>query len=550
MAASSLGGVWMGLGNGRVVRYHRGVVASSPHRRRTWPPSVNALIEDRRGSVWAATGRGLFRLNGNGWARVAHADGHDSDQSFSVYEDRTGRVWTGTARGVYRYDGSLLQMMDGTATYADSIAEDFAGNVWVTDRASIVRRLGMPPNGLQHRTRHPPAAARLACHTGRPRRPAGGVVQRRAVPRVRIRPRVRPSLAPVEHEDRLRGSPRALYRDRENNVWVGMRGGLLRLSENTFQTAGPLAGLNHDGVRTAEVAADGSVWIATTQAITQISKGSRRAFAIGQPRALRGDRSGDMWVATDHIVGRYTMGRFVSGTRARRAGEPRERDHHHGRHPCGSAPPTAAWSRGMARRSRHIAGPANRPEDARASSRIRLNHVWAGFGGGGVTEYDNGAAHAFGVRDGMSPGSVWQIAQGEGDDVWAVTSGGVSRFRQGRVTAITTAHAPISGVVGVLLLDAFGYVWLGIESGAVPDAVPRRARWTGWPTIPPTASLARLRMDYGRPRAGTQVWQSGTAGVRDQAGRIWVVDGSSMTIIDPRLLREPRRLPPRPTSTP
>ena len=37
---------------------------------------------------------------------------------------------------------------------------------------------------------------------------------------------------------------------------------------------------------------------------------------------------------------------------------------------------------------------------------------------------------------------------------------------------------------------------------------------------------------------GTQMWQSGAAGVRDLAGRIWVVDGPGMTIIDPRQLRE------------
>ena len=91
-----------------------------------------------------------------------------------------------------------------------------------------------------------------------------------------------PLLEPVDYEHRMRGSPRALYRDRDDNIWVGMRGGLLRLSENTFQSAGPLDGLNHDGVRTAAVAADGSIWIATTQALNRLAGGSRQSFAVSR----------------------------------------------------------------------------------------------------------------------------------------------------------------------------------------------------------------------------------------------------------------------------
>src|SRR6185436_5507155 len=111
-----------------------------------------------------------------------------------------------------------------------------------------------------------------------------------------------------EYEHRLRGSPRALYRDLDDNVWVGMRGGLLRLSENTFQYTGPLDGLNRDGVRTAAVAADGSMWVATTQALNRLSHGGRQSFAVSQTRALYGDASGAMWVATDEMVGRYMPG--------------------------------------------------------------------------------------------------------------------------------------------------------------------------------------------------------------------------------------------------
>src|SRR5262245_3530997 len=136
VAASSQGGVWVGLSSGGgVVRILRGSITEySPAEGA--PPDVNALIEDR-GTVWAATRHGLFRYAANRWSQVTEADGYDGEQAFSVYEDRGGRVWVGAARGVYRSDGTRFHLVDGSATYVDSLVEDDAGSMWVTDRATI-----------------------------------------------------------------------------------------------------------------------------------------------------------------------------------------------------------------------------------------------------------------------------------------------------------------------------------------------------------------------------------------------------------------------------
>src|SRR6187402_1281125 len=308
IAASSQGGVWAGFGSaGGVARIHRtGTTFYSVADGA--PAEVNALLEDRRGTLWAAAIQGLFRYAGSRWSRITEADGYDGEQAFSVYEDRAGRVWVGAARGLYRHDGTRLHLTDSTATYIDSLVEDDAGNLWGTDRAAIVRKIGSPaPLRLDPRIRLPLPGWRITADRG------GLLVAsfRGGLFRIADPSSARPILEPVEYEHRLRGSPRALYRDRDDNIWVGMRGGLLRLSENTFQYTGPLDGLNRDGVRTAAVAADGSIWIATTQALNRVADGHRQSFAISQTRALYADRSGAMWVATDQLVGRYTMGRLV-----------------------------------------------------------------------------------------------------------------------------------------------------------------------------------------------------------------------------------------------
>ena len=541
LAGSSQGGVWAGFGGGGVTRIHRGGTTYYSAIDGA-PQGVNALLEDRRGTVWAATVHGLFRYTGNRWSRVAETDGYDGEQAFSVYEDRAGRVWVGAARGLYRHDGTQLRLVDSTATYVDSMVEDDTGNIWVTDRAAIVRRLGTSRAlRLDPRIRLPLPGWRIIPdgHGGLLVASFSGGLFRLAHPTG-----ADPRLEPVEYEHRLRGSPRALYRDRDDNIWVGMRGGLLRLSENTFQSAGPLDGLNHDGVRTVEVAADGSIWIATTQALNRLAACSRQSFALSQARALHADRSGAMWVATDQIVGRYAMGRLV---------KERIPDVQASRVNGLTTTADTLWLctafRGvLSWKDNTLISHQQTGESGRQCASIladRQDRVWAGFGGGigGVSLYEHGRLRTLTEQDGLAPGSVWQIVQASDDSVWFAASGGVSRYQNGRLTSVTTAHAPITGVVPILVADRQGYVWVGIQSGAVlmrfhtgeMDKVEKE----------PHHRLAYTLYDESDGlQPGTQMWQSGAAGVRDRAGRIWVVNGPGVTIIDPQQLREARRASP------
>ena len=540
LAASAQGGLWAGFGGvGGVTRIQRGSATHySPAEGA--PIAVNALLEDRRGTVWAATVHGLFRYSGNRWSRVTEADGYDGEQAYSVYEDRAGRVWVGAARGLYRHDGTRLHLVDGSATYVDSLVEDDAGNIWVTDREAIIRKLGTAKRvSFDPRIRLPLPGWRVI-PDGR-----GGLLVASfsgGLFRLADPTGPRPMVEPLEYEHRLRGSPRALYRDRDDNIWVGMRGGLLRLSENTFQSAGPLDGVNHDGVRAVEAAADGSVWIATTQALNRVAGNTRQSFAIAQTRALHADRSGAMWVATDDTVGRYSMGRLVKekipniqASRVNALATTKD-----ALWLCTAFRGVLSWKNNTIT-SQQAAG-----EAAKGCASIladRQERVWAGFGGGGVALHENGQVRVLTERDGLSPGSVWQIVQGSDDVVWVATSGGVSRYKNGRFSAVTTAHAPITGVVPVLVLDQQGYVWLGVQSGtALMRFHPSELDKIEKDSHHHLSYMLYDESDGLQP--GTQVWQSGTAGVRDESGRIWVVNGPGVTVIDPRQLREARRASP------
>ncbi len=541
LISASDGALWIGFaGGGGVARLHRGrVVRYLPADGA--PPGVNALLEDRRGTIWAATGHGLFRYKGGRWSRLTAADGYDGEQAFSVYEDRLGRVWVGSAGGLYRDDETSLRLVDRAATHVDSLVEDEAGGIWVTDRGAVVRKLGAAsPPRLGPGTRLPlPGWRIMRDHHGRllVASFSGGLFS------VSSPTSPAPVLDPVEYEHRLRGSPRALFQDRDANIWVGMRGGLMRLTDNTFQPAGPLDGLNHDGVRTTAVAPDGSIWIATTHALNRFAHGTRQSHAVSQVRALHDDGVGTMWVATDDLVGRWVNGRLVAasipGVQTSRV-------------TAMATTPGRIWLctafRGVLSWSGVLTSHRQPGETARQCLTIladRQERVWAGFTSGGVALHEGGVVRALTERDGLAPGAVLQIIEGSDGVLWFATSGGLSRYQHGRITSITSVNAPVAGVVPTLVEDDQRHIWMGVQSGAAiirfdPREVDKVA---GQPGHRLTYSLYD-ESDGLQP--GAQLWQSGVGGVRDAGGRLWVANGAGMTIIDPRRLRQVQHpSPPR-----
>jgi signal transduction histidine kinase/ligand-binding sensor domain-containing protein len=544
LASAAGGGLWIGFGggggvarlvDGRVTRYLPADGA---------PPGVNALLEDRNGIVWAATGHGLFRFDGQRWSRLGAADGYDGEQAFSVYQDRLGRVWVGAAGGLYRrdHDHGSLQLIDRAATHVDSLIEDDAGDIWVTDRAAIVRKLGAAhPPRLDSRIRRPLPGWRLL-RDGRGSLLvasfSGGLF------RIASPTSPDPLLEPIVYEHRLRGSPRALFQDREENVWVGMRGGLLRLAENTFRTAGPIDGLNHDGVRTAAVDGAGRVWVATTHALNRFAGHEHESYPIGQTRALYLDRSNTMWVATDDRVGRYVNGRLVTeplpGVPASRVNALATANDTLWL--CTAYRGVVSWSHGALRSHRQ---PGESGRQCLSILADRQDRVWAGFTSGGVALHERGTVRAVTDRDGLAPGSVLQIIEGADEAVWLATSTGVTRYQHGRFTSITSANAPVKSVVPVLVEDELGYIWIGIHSGT--SLMRFHAREMDKVAAQPDYRVAYTLFDENDGlQPGTQTWQSGAGAIRDAAGQLWVINGPGMTIIDPRQLKElPRPSPPR-----
>lgn len=118
---------------------------------------ITALVQDKTGTIWAATGDGAYRFNGERFSRFAipvdtatslpnertpdFITGVRNGFISSMLCDKQGNLWFGTmTHGVYRYDGKTFTnfLMD---EWIVCMAEDKAGNLWFgSQRAGGVYR--------------------------------------------------------------------------------------------------------------------------------------------------------------------------------------------------------------------------------------------------------------------------------------------------------------------------------------------------------------------------------------------------------------------------
>ena len=537
------GSIWVGLGGGGgVVRILRGqIVRYSPSDGA--PPGVSAMIQDRQGIIWVAARRGVFRFSNGRWTLLGKAEGYSGAEAFSLYEDRAGRVWAGTASGVYQWKKDAFELVDATSTNVQSLVEDASGAIWVTDSREVVKRLSTH-SAPQHdrKIRLPTGAWRLM-------RDGHGQIWAAAfgggLMRVRNPLDQSAIIERYEYEHRLAGSPRSLYEDREGNIWVGMRGGLLRLSESAFRGVSQLEGLTNEGVRTATVASDGAVWVATGHGLNRFSGTGRTAYALSQTMALHNDRHGTLWVSAAGQVGQFVNGRLVPVEVPDVVRTSRVMG-------LTTDPEGKLWLctalKGVMRWDGKTLARFDGPDELsdRACQSIltdKQGRVWIGLLSGGAAVYEKGVLRRYGADEGLSRGTVLAILEDAKGAVWFGTSAGVSRVQNGRITSITQDNAPLKDLVPVLVEDLAGHIWVGVNSGAAvirfhPSEVDKV-------TANPSYQLEYTLYDEtDGMQLGSQTWQAGVGGVRGGDGRLWVATGLGMTVIDPSSLPPSRRPPP------
>ena len=496
--------------------------------------------------MWAGGAGGLSRFMDDRWEPMSGSAGLPAAEVSSLYEDQHGSLWVGGASGVYRRESTTFELVDGSAAYPRSLAEDEAGAIWVTDLHRIVRRVrasNAPP--LPPDVRLPAAGWRLlhdrkgslwvaswASGLLRIRKPAGGSV---------------PLVERFAYESKIGGSPRSLFEDQDGNIWVGMRGGgLLRVSASVLQNDIPLEGLTTDGVRALSSAADGSVWVATEHNLHRFSGQTRKVYNLPQTLALHTDKSGTVWAATTQGVVRVVGDRLQPLALPQGLGADRiasiTTDAAGALWLCHVNQGLLRWSDGRLDRFENVPDVFAKP--CGYTSTDRRDRVWVGFIAGGVGVYEDGRFRIYDEKSGLVPGRIVAIYEDRKGSIWISAAAGLSRFQNGRFTTLTTANGPFNGVVPSLVEDNDGYLWIGVSAGSGlirlnPAELDKAA-------VSRSHEVEYRLYDVSDGLPGDLQWPSRPAAVRAGDGRLWLATRSGASVIDPQQLpRNVRPAPPR-----
>ena len=305
------GYLWLGTGRG-LYRFD-GVrnVLWKPINEQLRATDVLSLLATRDGSLWIGGTTSLSRWkNGS----LEHHPEFDDVPVYALLESRDGTVWAGGGDGV----GKLCSIRDGkTKCYGEdkslgrwvsALHEDAAGNLWVA---------GMGLKGLWRWMPGPPVFLPLSGPqniTGLGDGEAGSLLV--ATTGSGIQQIVGASASRYELPQKsIAVSPRYFLRDKEGGLWIGTGGqGVVHVQNQREDVFTTTDGLSGGLVKAIFQDREGDIWVATIDgldrfrhfAITTIS--TRQGLSATTGMALLAARDGSMWFATQDGLNHWQDG--------------------------------------------------------------------------------------------------------------------------------------------------------------------------------------------------------------------------------------------------
>jgi ligand-binding sensor domain-containing protein len=318
------GSLWIGTAAG-LARWQNGQLVSYPETDRY----VNAIIEDRNGTVWIALAWGdhpLCQVADIKTICYGQADGipFPYASARALIDDSWGNLWIAGASLLARWTPS------SSTTYS-------SGGLKSGEIINSIQALAVTPEGA------------VWVGTGRPGRGAGlqRFVEGKWKPFVTSEldsSALSVSALLVDRENtlwigttnegiyRIRGrdvdhfrganglsgdSVNGFYEDREGNLWVATSKGVDIFRDFRVATLSTSEGLSADVVGSVLASRDGAIWIGNQGALDSLRKG--KIISIQQNHGLPGslvtslfeDRAGQLWVGIDDKLCVYENGRFI-----------------------------------------------------------------------------------------------------------------------------------------------------------------------------------------------------------------------------------------------
>ena len=473
---------------------------------------ISALLEDRNGTVWAATREArIFGEN------VGLIDA-DAEGNFWVGFDRDSRKWKSGRPQSFEVRDSMHSQP--SLAEREQFAFPTANYKGLTKSVAAQFERGTSTGVSQQMLRDREGSLWVAT-------PGRGLVH------------IHQGKTDVFSEaDGLSGDTvTGLLEDQEGDVWAVTMNGIDRFREYAVPNISIKQGLSSTNSVAIVGAKDGSVWVATYNGLNRWKNGrisvvNGTRTPKGAPYSLFEDSQRRIWLSTVQEFGYLENNRFVPvrevhGGRITSMTEgssghlwlAKEEDgllHIFQGRVVGKFPWTALGHN----------------DDGRVVMADPSHHgIWLGFSAGGISYFADGAIRkSYSVAEGLGAGSVNGLRFGPRGALWAATENGLSRIKDDHVTTLTSKNGLPCDNVHWTMDDAHHFVWVYTACGLVRIARTELDAWVADPSRSVRATLFDIS-DGVR----THSYPSAVHGVTKASdGRIWYVAFDGVSVIDPQ----------------
>jgi signal transduction histidine kinase/ligand-binding sensor domain-containing protein len=322
LSASEDGSLYAGTRNG-FIRIRGDEVETFGTREGLSQSTVYSLFQDREGSLWVGTKHGLNQLMDRRTVPFTTSEGLASNNTGPLFEDEKGGVWVGTLdAGLSRFDGqhfSTLSAKQGlTSNTVHSLAGDGKDGLWVGTSAGVnhlrggkvdatyTSAAGLPSDMVLCLLNDSQGTLWAGTSGGLARLAHGRFIPADAAPHIAI-------LTLGEHHGQVIASTTggalygvstnglqkiplsgagawdidALFQDPDGLLWIGARGGGLRVLD-AGKTYIYLVrdGLYDDDIYGIVGDPSGNLWLACSKGIFSVSRDELKKFRLGQIKTL------------------------------------------------------------------------------------------------------------------------------------------------------------------------------------------------------------------------------------------------------------------------
>jgi signal transduction histidine kinase/ligand-binding sensor domain-containing protein/CheY-like chemotaxis protein len=541
------GTLWIGT-NSTLVRYVGGRFESVSAGTALSGATVNAIAEDEDGTIWIGTDdRGLFTWkNGRliAWSKE-HETKLQSITALAAGGNHT--LWVGEAHGLFRLSRNQLTPYTGRSNQLANrgvygMRLDADGSLWAGTDAGLAHitssevhiyteRDGLPKGIVNQILRDKSGTLWAVCLRG-------GLAALRG----------QRFEAYGKSQNEWLSNPICLFEDLEENLWVGLRSGLLEIQDVAPENIGVPEGLPNGYMSSVIEDRTGTIWAGSRGGGLyrfRDGKWSVRTVLDNHPAeyvySIYEDRNGAIWVGGgSNRVFRLSRGAVRSYTASDFAetavnGFAEDGD---------GVLWASTYNTGLLRfngREFKVLRKADGliSNDFSFVKRTRDGCIWAGAAGG-LSRICHGVITNVTRNDGMPEATVNSLHEDAEGVLWIGTSDGLVRYSNGRLICYRGAEGlPVLSVNSIL--EHNGYLWLGSTHGLVRVAKLELNNWaragTGW--------LRTLTLDHSDGLRSSEASDpSSSSSMVSRDGRLWFVTTKGLVVLDPDRLRPHLLSPP------